>query len=282
MFNNFLGNNDIKIQFEKILNEYNKDLPNILIGGNDSNGKTTLKDIFLNQLKIKNPSISIYNIKNIKEIYRLLKLSKNKIIVMDDIISLSIKEQNELNMILKMVYDKSNISFYISLNVIDNIIPELFDTMFIFKLKLVSKEELFKYIKNKMEKKISDSKIYEMITLSNYNIRKVNKLIYKYNIGINIDLLDKDVFERIYDKDINKYLENCKNMYNSGIMIFDIMENFSYNLIKNKMNIDIIKIKNIYQVLVEYQIIFYKGNIAEIQFLAMMIKIHDIINDTLR
>ena len=282
MFDNFLGNNDIKIQFKKILNEYNKDLPNILIGGNDSNGKSTLKDIFLKELKNVNSSIEIYNIKNIKEIYRLLKLSKNKIIVMDDIISLSIKEQNELNMILKMIYDKSNVSFYISLNVIDNIIPELFDIMFIFKLKLVSKNELFKYIKSKMIKKISDDKIYEIITLSNYNIRKVNKLIYKYNIEINIDLLDKDVFEKIYDSDINKYINNCKNMYNSGIMIFDIMENFSYNIIKNKMNIDILKIKDIYKILVEYQIIFYKGNIAEIQFLAMMIKIHDIINDTLR
>jgi DNA polymerase III delta prime subunit len=278
MFNNFIGNNHIKKELENILENYSKNLPNILIGGNNSNGKTLLKNLFLKGLKNKNPNINIYNIENINDIYKLIKLRKQKIIVIDDKIKLDLKEQEELNMILKMLYNKDNISFYISLNIIDNIIPELYDIMFVFKLKIISKEELYKYIKEKIKIEITDKKIYEIITISEYNIKKIDKLLYKYNLGINIDILDKDVFMNIYNKDINKYIDNIKNLFNSGIMVYDIMENLSYNLIKNKLNLDIIKIKNIYKTLVEYQIIFYNGNISELQFLAMFIKIYNIIN----
>lgn len=280
MFNTFLGNKLITNELEKILNLYYNDLPNILIGGNDSNGKTTLKNIFIKNLKIKTPNINVYNINNINEIYKLLKLKKKKIIILDDIISLSLKEQNELNMILKMIYNKSNISLYISLNLIDNIIPELYDTLFVFKLKNVSRDILYSYIKEKITKKISDKKINDIITLSDYNFRKINKFIYKYNIDIKIDILDINIFEKIYNKDINILIQNSKDIYNSGVMIYDIMENISYNMI-NFQNINIIKIKDIYKILVEYQIIFYKGNITEIQFLAMIIKIYNIINDIL-
>lgn len=245
----------------------NKYIPNMIITGEPGTGKTSSILCLINQL---------YNEKE-KE-YNILELNasddrglniinntiipfckkkkyneKNKIIIMDEADSITLKAQNLLASLISL-YEK-NTQFIFICNEYNKIIESIQSNCMIINFPNISKKNIKLKIKQicKLENiKYDDDSINDLIFVSDNNIRQViNNLECIIN---SYDYLNKDNIYKIIDKPkpfyINQILDHCiegnleksliilSKLYNDGYSPNDILLTFMKYLIDDDLKME--------------------------------------------
>ena len=188
-----IGNENVKKLLENIPSE---NIPNLLISGDYGTGKTLLLNIFLKKLDIKKHNILYINLdndlkkKNIKnsKLFNFLKKSEKNVIIIDNYSEIPLDKQYILRSFIKNY--NNNSSFIILLNNITNIIKHLSNYFLIFKLKHISSNEYFNYMKNIVVKEnihINDNILNYIIEISDNFRDVINNFTIILNYYMNVD-----------------------------------------------------------------------------------------------
>lgn len=300
--------------YKEIIDLYKEDNNlRFIINGNNSVGKTTLIKVILeeyygkkfSELKddiiyinyMKDQGINYYRneLKQFCQINNFNKEIKNTIIIDD----LDLINFNSQQIVKTYITNYKNINFIFSCNNINKI-----DTNILYLSEnIYINDNNIDFIDNVIEKILINEKMYFesdetkifFIHLSNLlitnvlnNLNKI-KIIYGDNVIITKEILEK-VLVYIYTKDLNNYINLCKNkqfneainillnIYNAGYSIIDILEEFNY-FIKNNKELLEKHIFEILKLLCKYINIFsnVNDNILELYFLT--VKIIDILDN---
>jgi len=228
--------------------EYNK---NIVIYGKNGYGKSYLKQILIKEYEKKNNFIKKITLdldddlkKNIEKknyILNILKLSCEKLFIIDNISYMKIETQNFIKSIIKN-YNKVN--FLICLDNMIDLIESFHSLFFFFKLD----DEFFNsnknIILNHLKNKISKNKLNEIKKKSNnlYVINKYYEYIYifqdeylKYFKKYNLIIMNQnyDVVLKLFSQNLNDNIKYVNELLNDGYSENDII-NFLINYLKNK------------------------------------------------
>jgi DNA polymerase III delta prime subunit len=239
----------------------NENLYNFIIHGYDGLGKTLIKNLYLEQFNKEN--IRIFNL-NLNEdlrkmnviqdkIENILKISQTKILIIDNIQKLKLKEQYFIKSLIKK---KKKLYVFIFLNNIDNLIEHFYSLFIIFELKNINFDIKKKYLQNifKLENmNISDQTIDQISNKSN-NFYDLNKNI-SLLLNSNVDDID-DILEFNNNDIVIHILDLClkKKIYDV-IDYIDILLNdgYSVNNIINFIINEIINIKDLkYENMIKY------------------------------
>lgn len=246
----FILDSSIKNKINGILSS--KNLPNIIITGPISIGKTSLGLYLVNNFFEKDSpeviqlnasddrGLSTINSK-VKPFCKKKTLSKFKVVLLDEADSITSKAQNLLSDIIDEF--KKNNRFIFICNDSSKIVESIQSNCTILKLPILLRKNIKDKLLNicKLEKiKVSSDFINNLIKLSDNDIRKsINNLetLVKSNLDLNIDSLYKlvDVPKPIYINKIINYLDNkkpneaikiIKELYDKGYTPSDILLNF--------------------------------------------------------
>jgi DNA polymerase III gamma/tau subunit len=261
---NFCGNENIINTLQFLLIQ-KKHIPNIIFSGEYGYGKTTIMNLFIQELDIKhilkvdlNEDLKKNNKHNKSDnkIINFLKKKEMKIIIIDNCSTLTIEQQYILKSFVK--YYKNTL-FFLCLQNTSNLISQLGDYFMILTLKPFLKKESTKYISNifKQEDIIIDNKIINYIIEISFNIRDINnnisillaykdvllnenKILTYKNIDQILNISDKKytlmLIKYCCNKNINGSITLLKNLMNKGYSIIDIINLLTIH-IKN-INID--------------------------------------------
>ena len=275
-----IGNENIKKLLENIPSD---NIPNLLISGDYGTGKTLLLNIFLKKLDIKKHNILYINLdndlkkNNIKnsKLFNFLKKSEKNVIIIDNYFEIPLDKQYILRSFIKNY--NINSSFIILLNNITNIIKHLSNYFLIFKLKHISTNEYFNYMKNIVVKEnihINDDILNYIIEISD-NFRDVINnftIILNYYMNIDNENINYESILNISDKqNVYDIINLCDktDIYNAIKLIDKLLLN-GYSII-DIINMLILYIKQID--------INYEKKIKYIEIISFMqIKINNNLN----
>ena len=249
------------------LNNIYDNIENIILVGNNSSGKTCLIDIikkkYKNHLHIYNFHQRGYDITT-TTINNFIKIKSNdlKLIILDNIDNISHKSQL---IISTFINNSNNVKFILSCNNINNINEAIQSSSIIIKL-LIDKKILFNKLINICDKeniKYSNKNIFNyLITVYNYDIRKILLIIELINISFNeiniinikklLNKLDISIIKLLFDnlqknnisgsiKIVNKLL---KEGYSHNDILSVLIEEIKKYNINKQIQIDVINIIN--------------------------------------
>ena len=264
-FDSFVDNKDI---VNYLHNYKQKKLnSNIIIFGNSGSGKTYLSQILIKFLNKKSLYINFLNIKSQSELSTKIEYFSNQkfnndlLIIIDDIDTISKNIQNNLINIIEKY--NLNITFIFICTNIQILIENLKNKFIFLHLNDISKNIIFKYIKNFAEKEqfeINDKYVEYIINISNNNIiNTINNLEkYKQITSNNISNIE-DIFSIPSFQEISYLFDLCKKnnifdliskveeLHNNGFSYYDNITNLfnfikKYNDINELDKIEVIKI----------------------------------------
>lgn len=258
---------------EKIVNFLTQvtinNIQNILFTGDYGVGKTLFINLLIKNLKIKKKNILHINLdndfkkNNIKDkILNFLKKKEKNFIIIDNYYEIPIEYQYIIRSFLKN-YNRNTI-FLISLNNINNIIEQIKNYFIVIKIKHLSKQMYFNYIKNISNKEnivIKDDILNYIIDIS-YNFRDIiNNYIkiinskstnYKKILNISSKQHAINILQLCEKNDIYNAIKLIDNLINDGYSIYDIFNFLVINIKNAKINyekkIEFIKIISLMQI----------------------------------
>lgn len=292
----------IKIKFEHFLN--NSFIPNLIITGDPSTGKTS--SIFFLAKKLYEKNFNDYvlelnasddrglnMINNTIIPFCKKKTDKSKLVILDEADSITHKAQNYLaNIILNKKY---NTRFVFTCNDYSKIIDNIQSICILLNFPKLDKNNLFLKIENICKKEkinYDELGIKSLLLVSHFDIRCcINNLESISKICNTID--EKSVYDIIdlpQPKYIKEILKNCINsnfvksintieeIYNKGYTPNDILLVFMTCLLEDEINIDEENKINIYEIISNYYIRVNNGIDSLLQLCACISNIFLYIN----
>ena len=248
--NDLLLNDTLKLKLKNISKSNN--LPNLIIIGETSTGKTSAilylakkiyKDDYINNVLELNASDDrgLNMIQNTILPFCKKKTSNNKLIILDEADSITLKAQNLLNNIISEYENTTRFIFICNQHYKIN--ESIQSRCIIINFPRLEKEKIKKKIKDICKNEsieFTENGISKLILYSNYDIRQcINNLeciLYTFNKVDNktVDkLIDKPKIEIIklillkcYKKELKESLNLIKNLYSEGHSPNDILLSF--------------------------------------------------------
>lgn len=242
-FSDLIGNKELI----KTLKEL-KNMPNLLFYGPAGVGKTTIIKIMLKDFDIRNIlELNASDDRGINIVREIIKpfcitssfpnshyLNINKVIILDEVDSMSKDAQNALRRIME---DYNNIRFCLICNYINKLIPAILSRCSKFRFSLIKKEEMLikiLYLLNKEKINYDETAIKRICYESFGDMRKclndLNGIYYTYKYlneeSINSYyglLFNKEIYLKIINLIKNNEIDNAFNiLYSNGKYLYSL------------------------------------------------------------